>query len=292
MLASQRPFSFDPFVGITARRKHIDPVHLLISALMCLTLQWWDLHFRNCNVGLWLLKPHPKPSFTDPSEEMMRSLLQGYDPIFKPHRLGREAKSLLLLSPSQRMCYHDGKLFGGYVAFLLDRILADCCQPPNRGFADGCGPVVTANFNASFLLPVSPTVPILLRAWPHKVEGRKIFLKGSVQIPGKPSNEWIDAIQAEALFIRAKVWRSVRIRSMRTFLVDVTWVGILLSFEIFLEYQILIIYQSFCQCNARMSWRIWCARFVKLDSTTVSCSRFDASAEWKEGYSRACMACK
>ncbi|KAF4766881.1 hypothetical protein HAV15_010627 [Penicillium sp. str.  len=141
-------------------------------------------------------KASQKPSSNEPSEGMMLSLFQGYRPVFKPHRLGCEVESLLLLGPSQRMCYYDGKLFGGYVAFLMDRILADCCC---------CKPAFTAYLNTSFLLPVPPTVPIFLRAWPSKVEGRKIFLKGSVQIPGKTSNEWVDAIQAEALFIQPKV---------------------------------------------------------------------------------------
>lgn len=135
----------------------------------------------------------------------MRSLFQGYRPVFKPHRLGCEVESLLCLGPSQRMCYYDGKLFGGYGAFLVDRILADCCKPPDWVRADCCGPAFTANLNVSYLLPISPTVPILLRAWPDKIEGRKIFLKGSVQVPGKAPNEWLDAIQAEALFIRPKV---------------------------------------------------------------------------------------
>lgn len=125
---------------------------------------------------------------------MMLSLFQGYRPVFKPHRLGWEVESLLRLGPSQRMCYYDGKLFGGYVAFLMDRILADCCKP-----------AFTAYLNTSFLLSIPPTAPIVLRAWPEKVEGRKIFLKGSVQIPGQSSNEWLDAIQAEALFIRPRV---------------------------------------------------------------------------------------
>ncbi|CAG7960844.1 unnamed protein product, partial [Penicillium nalgiovense] len=52
-------------------------------------------------------------SLVDPSEQMMRSLFEGYRPTFKPHSLGYEAESLLLLTPSQQMCYYDGKLFGG-----------------------------------------------------------------------------------------------------------------------------------------------------------------------------------
>lgn len=133
----------------------------------------------------------------------MRSLFDGYHPTFKRHLLGCEVEALLLLSPSQQMCYYEGKLFGGYVTLLLDRILADCCRPPDRVVA-GCGPAFTAYLNTSFLLPVPPNGPILLRAWPEKVDGRKIFLKGCVQIPGKAPSEWLDAITAESLFIRPK----------------------------------------------------------------------------------------
>ncbi|KAL2696095.1 hypothetical protein AAEP93_003395 [Penicillium crustosum] len=129
----------------------------------------------------------------EPPIEMMNSLLQGYRPTFKPHPLGREAESVLLLSPAQQMCYYNGKLFGGYIALLMDRIIADCCKP-----------AVTAYLNTSYLQSVPPTAPILLRAWPDRVEGRKIFLKGSLQIPGKASQDWIEAVKTEALFIGPK----------------------------------------------------------------------------------------
>ncbi|CAG8010714.1 unnamed protein product [Penicillium nalgiovense] len=66
------------------------------------------------DIDLWrnhlINLPH---SLVDPSEQMMRSLFEGYRPTFKPHSLGYEAESLLLLTPSQQMCYYDGKLFGG-----------------------------------------------------------------------------------------------------------------------------------------------------------------------------------
>ncbi|KAJ5766688.1 uncharacterized protein N7511_004304 [Penicillium nucicola] len=126
----------------------------------------------------------------------MRSLFQGYRPIFKPHYLGWEAESLLRLSPPQQMCYYDGKLFGGYIALLMDRIIADCCKRDKPAF--------TAYLNTSFIQSVQPSAPILLRAWPEKVEGRKVFLKGSIQIPGKAPHDWVDAIRTEALFIRPK----------------------------------------------------------------------------------------
>ncbi|KAJ5267950.1 hypothetical protein N7524_004734 [Penicillium chrysogenum] len=75
-----------------------------------------------------ILKSCSVPASDEPQIETMRSLFQGCNPTFKPHPLGWEAESLLLLSPSQQMCYYNGKLFGGYIALLIDRILADCCK--------------------------------------------------------------------------------------------------------------------------------------------------------------------
>lgn len=139
------------------------------------------------------LKPFSVSDSDQPQIEMMNVLFQGYCPTFKPHPLGWEAESLLLLSPAQQMCYYNGKLFGGYIALLMDRILADCCKP-----------AVTAYLNTSYLQSVPPTTPILIRAWPERVEGRKIYLKGSLQIPGNVSPDWVDAIKTDALFIKPK----------------------------------------------------------------------------------------
>ncbi|KAJ5550363.1 hypothetical protein N7461_005061 [Penicillium sp. DV-2018c] len=134
------------------------------------------------------------PASDEPQTEMMRSLFRGYKPTFKLHPLGLEAESLLLLSPTQQMSYYDGKLFGGYIALLMDRILADSCKS-----------AVTAYLNTSYLHSVPPTAPILLRAWPDRVEGRKVYLKG-LQVPGKVPQDWIEAITADALFIKPKDW--------------------------------------------------------------------------------------
>ncbi|KAB8204233.1 hypothetical protein BDV34DRAFT_226619 [Aspergillus parasiticus] len=134
----------------------------------------------------------PKLS-VEPSQELLRSLLQGYNPTFRRHPLGMEADAVIKLTPRQQMCYYDGKMFGGYLALLLDRILADCCQP-----------AVTAYLNTSFAQSVPPDVPIRLRAWPERVEGRKVYLTASIQIPGKVEGGFIDAIRANALFVRPR----------------------------------------------------------------------------------------
>lgn len=100
---------------------------------------------------------------------------------------------VLKLVPQQQICYYDGKMFGGYLSLFLDQILADCCRP-----------AVMAYLNTSFKHPVPPHVLIRLRAWPDKIEGRKIYLQGSIQIPGENGGEAIEAIHATALFIQPK----------------------------------------------------------------------------------------
>lgn len=124
----------------------------------------------------------------------MHFLFQGYYPVFEAHPLGQKVECFMRLNPSQQMCYYDGRLFGGYLACLMDRILADCCRP-----------AVTAYLNTTFVRSVPPTAPILLRAWPDKVEGRKIYLKGCLQIPGEDAKQWVNAMEADSLFIRPKV---------------------------------------------------------------------------------------
>ena len=129
----------------------------------------------------------------------MLSLLEGYHPHFRPHHLGREVEAVLQLAPQQQMCYYNGKLFGGYLTLLLDQILADCCRP-----ADPDRPAVTAYLHTSFKHSIPPHAPIRLRAWPEKVEGRKIYLRGAVEIPGADGKEVIQAVHAHALFIEPK----------------------------------------------------------------------------------------
>lgn len=138
-------------------------------------------------------KMQTKPKAETSPETTMGSLFDGYHPTFKQHRLGREVESLLMLGRSQQMCYYSGKIFGGYLVFLMDRILADCCEET----------AFTARLDTSFKRPVPPSAPILLRAWPEKLEGRKLYLKGSIQILGEAGG-WVDAITAEALFVKPK----------------------------------------------------------------------------------------
>lgn len=86
-------------------------------------------------------------------------------PSLKPHPLEWEAELLLLLSPAQHMCYFNGILFGGDLSLFMNRILTDYSKP-----------AVTAYLNTCYVQWVPPTTPILLRSWPDRVHGPKIYL--------------------------------------------------------------------------------------------------------------------
>ncbi|KAJ5825634.1 HotDog domain-containing protein [Penicillium riverlandense] len=136
----------------------------------------------------------PAPSEEQPSTVSLRqSLLHGYRPDIRQSGGGREAKAALMLGPHQNICYYPGKLHGGYQAFLMDHIFADCCSP-----------ALTANLSIDFMLPIPPKTTLLLNAWPAKIEGRKIFMEGSIMITEEMTGEMVSAARAKALFITPK----------------------------------------------------------------------------------------
>ena len=49
-----------------------------------------------------------------------------------------------------------------------------------------------------------PETTIQLRAWPEQVDGRKVHLAGSIQIPQGSQGELLDAVRAHALFVQPK----------------------------------------------------------------------------------------
>ena len=109
--------------------------------------------------------------------------------------MGQEGKATLTFEPRQRICYYPGKVHGGYQAFLMDQLFADCCQPE---------PAVTAHFTMDYRRPIQPDSELVLSAWPVRVEGRKISMEGSINISEKCSGQMLLAARATALFILPK----------------------------------------------------------------------------------------
>ena len=117
-------------------------------------------------------------------------LLQGYTPTLQLSEVGNKARAAIALSPSQGVCYYPGKLHGGYQAFLLDQLFADCCNP-----------AVTAGMTLSYHRPVPPDAELFLEAWPTKVNGRKIEMEGSIKLLDKDTGDMATVVTASALFI-------------------------------------------------------------------------------------------
>lgn len=100
------------------------------------------------------------------------------------------AETTLKLAPDHRACFYPDKLHGGMSAFLLDHMLAECCQP-----------ALTANLNISYLRPIAPDLPLTLRVWHSRSEGRKRYLRACILIPDNTAGRLMEAVRAEALFI-------------------------------------------------------------------------------------------
>lgn len=49
------------------------------------------------------------------------------------------------------------------------------------------------DWKASAARSVPTTVPMFLRVWPNEVEGCRLYLKGSILIPGKVSRDCVEA---------------------------------------------------------------------------------------------------
>ena len=108
-----------------------------------------------------------------------------------------EGKSLVSMSYlSTDLCGHMGIIHGGLLATLLDEGLARCgfsALPNNIG--------VTANLNINYRHPAPAGSYVVLKAELTKVEGRKVWVKGRIEMLGETVEPGKLLVEAEALFI-------------------------------------------------------------------------------------------
>ncbi|KAF2214895.1 hypothetical protein CERZMDRAFT_90245 [Cercospora zeae-maydis SCOH1-5] len=97
------------------------------------------------------------------------------------------------------LCGHPGIVHGGLLATLLDEGLARACFPalPNK-----VG--VTASLKIDYRLPCPGNSYVVLKAETTKVEGRKAWVKGWIEILGDEEGTGTKVVEAEALFIEPK----------------------------------------------------------------------------------------
>lgn len=98
------------------------------------------------------------------------------------------------------ICGHPGIIHGGMLATMLDEGLARACFPalPNK-----VG--VTASLKIDYRSPCPAGRYVVLKAYTTKVEGRKAWVKGWIELLGDDGEgEGLKMVEAEALYIEPK----------------------------------------------------------------------------------------
>ena len=97
------------------------------------------------------------------------------------------------------ICGHPGLVHGGALATLLDESLARCCFQalPNK-----VG--LTANLNVNYRNPVPAGSYVLIRSKTAKVEGRKVWVEGTLESLPKEGEAPVVYVEATALFIEPR----------------------------------------------------------------------------------------
>jgi len=110
---------------------------------------------------------------------------------------GREMVAVFYVG--EDLCGHPGIVHGGLLATVLDEGLGRCCfksLPHNIA--------VTANLKIDYRKPTPAGSFLVLRAHTEKVEGRKAWVKGHLELLAKPGETPTVFAEAQGLFISPK----------------------------------------------------------------------------------------
>lgn len=147
-----------------------------------------------------------RPHMKMPGQYRARSLtggaLMGQGRLTVPPFAWNDAAGTEMVSVAhvgEDICGHPGIVHGGLLATMLDEGLARCCLPalPHRI-------AVTANLNINYRKPVPAGSFLVLRARTVKLEGRKAWLEGHIELLTKPGETPQVLTEATALFISPK----------------------------------------------------------------------------------------
>ncbi|RDA90529.1 hypothetical protein CP533_4145 [Ophiocordyceps camponoti-saundersi (nom. inval.)] len=147
-----------------------------------------------------------RPHMRMPAEYRARSLtagaLTGAGKVPVPARTwiepgGRSLVSIVYVG--DQLCGHPGLVHGGFLATMLDEGLAWCCfdaLPHKMG--------VTANLTINYRKPTPANSFLVLRAKTVRVEGRKAWVKGHIELLAEPGEKPTVLAEAEALYVSPK----------------------------------------------------------------------------------------
>ena len=106
---------------------------------------------------------------------------------------------LMLLHLGTDICGHPGLVHGGAIATLLDETLA---RSSFRALPNQIG--MTANLTINYRKPVPAGSYVLLRSKTVKVEGRKVWVEGSLESLPSDGEHSVTYADATALFVEPK----------------------------------------------------------------------------------------
>ncbi|EMD00965.1 hypothetical protein BAUCODRAFT_61969 [Baudoinia panamericana UAMH 10762] len=154
--------------------------------------------------GMTESRPHLKIPPAMRPHNFTAGILMGEDKINVPpltfNEKNAELPSLVQfahLGPA--LCGHPGIVHGGLLATLLDEGLARTCFPalPNK-----VG--VTASLKIDYKVPCPANSYVVFKAKTTKVEGRKAWVEGWIELLGDDDGEGTKLVTAEALFIEPR----------------------------------------------------------------------------------------
>ncbi|KAI9899596.1 hypothetical protein N3K66_006057 [Trichothecium roseum] len=147
-----------------------------------------------------------RPHMKMPAEYRSRSLTAGtlighrkvpVPPYAWSDDAGTELVSVTFVG--EDLCGHPGLVHGGMLATMLDEGLARCCMKalPNKL-------CVTANLNIDYRKPTPAGSFLVLKARTTKVQGRKAWVKGHIELLAGPGETPVVVAEASGLFIEPK----------------------------------------------------------------------------------------
>ncbi|KAI1272294.1 HotDog domain-containing protein [Xylaria sp. FL0933] len=146
------------------------------------------------------LKPDDEDSlFADTinSERGIFRMLMVYEEPLSPTERVNELKTFLTLGSG--LNGYPGVCHGGLVVAILDEVVSHLVPINQDRKTIPRGAHMTAYLNTRFIRPVSTPATVLARARLTKVEGRKVFLQGTLE-----DEKGIILAQADALFVMLK----------------------------------------------------------------------------------------
>lgn len=147
-------------------------------------------------------RPHMKMPASYREKTLTGGALSGAGKVPSPPYAWIEEGGKSLVSVTyvgDELCGHPGIVHGGFLATMLDEGLARCCfaaLPHKIG--------VTANLNIDYRKPTPANSFLVLRATTTKVEGRKAWVKGHIELLPKEGEKPVVVAEATALFISPK----------------------------------------------------------------------------------------